>query len=256
MDEGTPIEEIAGYLGFILSLADIILYVKEYEEPRSADDKPFTNFLHCAMSCLHGTFHVPAIFYQLAISSCKEERFYGWDEHNRTPLSIALSARSYDCHFVIGDSISKLIKSSPGKSRMAIEDGVIPLHLAIRNGLKWDDGIKEILSDAPEALSTKDINSRLYPFMHAAAGYGTDLNTVYKLLQEDPLLASGLAGCPSWQKMQQLKAENETLLKQNQKLELLVNDYVETHQRQKKEIAGMQRIINDLKSQIERREAS
>lgn len=241
----TQIHDIPGHLNFVLSIADQLLYMKEYETPRGAKEKSYKFFLHSAMSCLGDSYQVPPLFYRLAISACRHEKFHGWDSINRTPLSIAISAKSFTISTVVRESILGILKIAPSTTRMMC-DNVAPLHFAIRKDLKWDDGIKQILAETPNALGSRDIKTRLYPFMHAAAGHTTDLNTIFMLLQQDPLLACGLADIPPWQKVHIMKVENERLRKQNILLEALVNDYAAKEDVQDREIEEMKRVIEQL----------
>lgn len=50
-----------------------------------------------------------------------------------------------------------------------------------------------LLNAAPAALRTRDVVTRLYPFMEAAIGETSRLDTVYSLLKKNTILAKGLA---------------------------------------------------------------
>jgi len=89
----------------------------------------------------------------------------------------------------------------------------LPLHVAIEDGYKWiersyrfnpfggredvlceDSCIRDLFQLSPKAGKTRDITTRLYPFMAAAIkrGGGADLDTVFQLLKQHPYAARGL----------------------------------------------------------------
>jgi len=77
-----------------------------------------------------------------------------------------------------------------GKHLVRIEDqfGRLPLAKAITAGLRWENGVSEILCCYPRALEDVDPVSGLYLFMIAASGDygGGDLNSCFELLRRYP----------------------------------------------------------------------
>jgi hypothetical protein len=68
------------------------------------------------------------------------------------------------------------------------------LKVALSNNFRWSNGVKELVYACPEALHEPDPVSNLLPFMMASvaalttAGIEGDVNTVFCLLREAPLL--------------------------------------------------------------------
>merc|ERR1712183_428407 len=61
----------------------------------------------------------------------------------------------------------------------------LPLHIVLHEGISWKEGLKEILENNLEAVSEIDTQSRLYPFMIAAATQ-IQLDGIYRILQISP----------------------------------------------------------------------
>jgi hypothetical protein len=68
--------------------------------------------------------------------------------------------------------------------------GCLPLHLAVATGKPWNEGIKTILSAHPEAISSIDPKTGLYPFLQAATTDRPDGGVILELLKKDPSLAA------------------------------------------------------------------
>jgi len=66
--------------------------------------------------------------------------------------------------------------------------GRLPLHLAIASGKVWGNGVKAIMDANPDALMMQDSVTRLYPFLLAAEGQNSDVNTIFELLRSNPAL--------------------------------------------------------------------
>jgi ankyrin repeat protein len=151
------------------------------------------------------------------------------DEYGRTPLVIAcqapifkirdLSDDGYTLEDVIhGDETNKwgvnsysdeaqeassqpsvisiLLQANPTSeaSGACVPDllGRLPLHLALSSGKSWKDGVKELVEAYPDAMSSPDMSSKLYPFMMAAEGWKGDTNTTFELLRHSPGLLDDL----------------------------------------------------------------
>mmetsp|Transcript_29280 Transcript_29280/g.45509 ORF Transcript_29280/g.45509 Transcript_29280/m.45509 type:complete len:561 (+) Transcript_29280:258-1940(+) len=71
-------------------------------------------------------------------------------------------------------------------------NGELPLDVALQHGLKWQDGTDLLLRAAPRAIKTRNVFTRLYPFMSAAIGERSDLGTIFELLREHPKMSAGL----------------------------------------------------------------
>ena len=70
--------------------------------------------------------------------------------------------------------------------------GRLPLHLALDSGKKWNQGVHDLAQVHPEGLAYVDRTCNLYPFMLAAKGDRSDLNTVYEVLRFNPSILSDL----------------------------------------------------------------
>ena len=70
--------------------------------------------------------------------------------------------------------------------------GRLPLHLALESNKKWNQGVSQLVQVHPDGLVHLDQTTRLYPFMLAAQGERSDLNTVYEMLRFNPSVLSDL----------------------------------------------------------------
>lgn len=70
--------------------------------------------------------------------------------------------------------------------------GRLPLHLALESDKKWNQGVCQLVEVHPEGLAHLDTTTQLYPFMLAAQGERSDLNTVYEVLRFNPSVLSDL----------------------------------------------------------------
>lgn len=66
------------------------------------------------------------------------------------------------------------------------EEGHLPLRCAMRCNLRWRDGMQKLLEANYLAMEEEDGRTGLLPFMTAAVGYGSDYESVYRLLQQNP----------------------------------------------------------------------
>ena len=67
---------------------------------------------------------------------------------------------------------------------------VCPLTLS-RNASKYDEELWEALVKAePRAIDTRDLRDKMFPFMTAAVGDKSNMNTVYRLLRSKPHVLS------------------------------------------------------------------
>lgn len=70
--------------------------------------------------------------------------------------------------------------------------GRLPLHLALESDKKWNQGVCKLVEVHPDGLAHLDSTTQLYPFMLAAQGERSDLNTVYEVLRFNPSVLSDL----------------------------------------------------------------
>jgi len=83
---------------------------------------------------------------------------------------------------------------------MKTPNGKLPLHLACATGRRWNDGVKHLTTAYKAAISIKDEDTGLFPFMIAAAVQNdmASLNCVYNLFRECPNLYQF---CPQLEKL-------------------------------------------------------
>lgn len=62
-----------------------------------------------------------------------------------------------------------ILNAYPMATNQRDHNGCLPFHLAIKAGMAWDDGMKDVFMVAPEALRVLEPNTGLYPFMLAAS---------------------------------------------------------------------------------------
>lgn len=85
--------------------------------------------------------------------------------------------------------VRQLIQECPEAATLPCLGGRHPLHLALSNNFRWSNGVKELVYACPDALHEPDPVSNLLPFMMASTtGMESDVNTVFCLLWEGPLL--------------------------------------------------------------------
>jgi hypothetical protein len=85
--------------------------------------------------------------------------------------------------------VRQLVEEYPEAATLPCLGGRYPLHLALSNNFRWCNGVKELVYACPAALHEPDPLSNLLPFMIASTkGMESDMNTVFCLLREGPLL--------------------------------------------------------------------
>jgi hypothetical protein len=47
--------------------------------------------------------------------------------------------------------------------------GYLPLHIAVEHGVTWDEGVEALIKAEPSALTSRNMESQMFPFMLAAA---------------------------------------------------------------------------------------
>ena len=142
------------------------------------------------------------------------------DEHNRLPIHIAAAAPVYAVNDLRGEGFSLddayiddenphrranvkpkkqtkykepsviniLLGGDPTAARERDQHGQLPLHVAIMRGKTLEEGVQALVEANPDALTTPDAQTNLYPFMLAASvGRGRgDCSTIYALLRAAP----------------------------------------------------------------------
>jgi ankyrin repeat protein len=114
------------------------------------------------------------------------------DQFGKTPLSIAASKVEIMPEMIeILLQADKMNKGGIVRSaRMADKEKRLPLHLAVESGRTWANGVEKITIAEPLALETRDIKTKMYPFMLAAIpSYKWDntcFDTIYSLLRAAP----------------------------------------------------------------------
>mmetsp|Transcript_6511 Transcript_6511/g.9626 ORF Transcript_6511/g.9626 Transcript_6511/m.9626 type:complete len:539 (+) Transcript_6511:96-1712(+) len=223
--------DLKGLLRVLFDRIDLLLHAATYGKVRPRDDHSYFRLLHAAVSETGGP--MPSSFVKLAATLCADQGYERDEQTGRSPLSTIASiskfnncktasslstalSSSYDkakdpdkfgysTHQQCGEIIKALVSACPDTSRIADVNGRLPIQLAIENGHCWSSsagggGIQAMLSDAPQALSTRDMTTHLYPFMTAAASIFTaendnddstktrNLDTIYELLRQGPMM--------------------------------------------------------------------
>ena len=99
------------------------------------------------------------------------------NENGSTPLHLAAAAtlyvkQCYEPHLV--PPLERLVRAAPETASMTDCFGRLPLHIAIINGKKWDEGVSALITAEPRALNSPDpSNDGLYPACLAACQKGT-----------------------------------------------------------------------------------
>jgi hypothetical protein len=85
--------------------------------------------------------------------------------------------------------VRQLIQECPEAATLPCLGRQHLLHLALSNNFRWSNGVKELVYACPDALHEPDPVSNLLPFMASTTmGVESDVNTVFCLLREAPLL--------------------------------------------------------------------
>jgi hypothetical protein len=178
-------------LKFIFAVMDLILEVYFRKHCRSAREKPFVNFLHRLVD-IRRDHSYPLRFFYLSLESIGAHGCHEYDDIGRTVLvAIILSMKNSNdncCHVKM---IEKVLQKGHGTSMYPYKNGRLPLHLLLDRGGEWSNGISLLAADAPQSLRRQDPITLLFPFMQASSN-GSNLNTVYMLLYQDPTVISEL----------------------------------------------------------------
>ena len=126
------------------------------------------------------SMRVPLRFLLFAIQKYGSDQAMVKDELGRIPL-IALLNSPYLHRRAVNDIVAKY----PAGAGRPFNDK-LPLMIAIENGFEWKDGVNSLFYAAPFALTSRDSDLSLYPFMLAAATDDPSLSTIFELLRNCP----------------------------------------------------------------------
>jgi hypothetical protein len=118
------------------------------------------------------------------------------DRQGRLPLNVLVESRCPPMLSFSEEIVQLLVEMHPQSASTANREGRLPLHLALENG--WP--FKPIMEAAKQAISTRDVLTRMYPFQLAGCSNpGIDdaneedpnlrlVDATYKLLLQNPTL--------------------------------------------------------------------
>ena len=109
------------------------------------------------------------------------------DSSGMTPLIVAIQERK--ASYI--RCLLKIQKCATEAIRCCEVSGItyrncLPLHIAVNEGITWDDGMKEILQANQLASGYFDPFTGLFPFMVAAQWKNNSLDDMFNLLQSNP----------------------------------------------------------------------
>lgn len=156
-------------------------------------DESYIVHAAAAQDCPAEILDVAILLYPTQV---KEKTFDG-----SIPLHLAAKAPAYMKQpYELGraaNPIDLLSKAYPSGGLVFDGNGFLPIHVAIRSGKKWDEGLSSLVLSAPRSLFIRDPNTRLIPFMLAACYY-FDPNTA---LSAVPRKAQNRVGFFEWRAM-------------------------------------------------------
>ena len=171
-------------------------YFKSYSIPR---EKPF-RILHAVAGA-----KCPRALVRTCVNLFSYQ-LLSLDEANRVPLSIAASTEVFsepekkeapdtpsdtDEGSQEENNLSVLqifLAAEPKAASIVDSEGKLPLTYAIENGIRWEEGLEDLLWAFPQALYLQDPKTSLYPFMLAGASKDSSVETIYSLLRAFPVL--------------------------------------------------------------------
>lgn len=111
------------------------------------------------------------------------------DNDGKLPLHVLVESRPY--RLKEREAIESIIRAATHTAGLRSIEGELPLFIAIRNKIPWDNGLDLIVSATTCVVGQKDIKTKLYPFQYAAAQGGkVAIETTYQLLCTRPDLVS------------------------------------------------------------------
>ena len=196
-DEVTSRDEVleGGRLANVWDMITLLLQVGYHGKIITTDNETF-RVLHAAA----GTF-CPVELIHFVLEFFPEQAFVK-DEQGLCPLNIAaasvipayaeeemneyghaISLRSCDPS---KGKIDMIYEANPEAATVCDNNSCYPLHIAVSNGKRWNNGIQCLLRALPDALSIAANDTALYPFQLSAIGNDGDLSTTYMLLRAMP----------------------------------------------------------------------
>jgi ankyrin repeat protein len=107
------------------------------------------------------------------------------DAKGRTPMHVAASAGSYTT-----EAFEVLLESNPAAPRMTDKEGRLPIDVAAESPNTQLHALAVLMKGEPRAIDTRDLRDGNYPFVSAALGQQTSLNSTYFLLRAKPHILS------------------------------------------------------------------
>jgi hypothetical protein len=115
------------------------------------------------------------------------------DADGNYPLHLVVQRRPF--HVKDIDVIRELIQAYPEAAGKRNQNGDLPIHIAIRDRMVWEEGLEEIVKANSDVLSVPDNQTNLYPFLLAGTSGGhVAVNTTYQLLLANPHLVKNAKG--------------------------------------------------------------
>jgi hypothetical protein len=115
------------------------------------------------------------------------------DANGNYPLHLVVQRRPFRVKDV--DVIQELLQAFPEAAGKRNGDGDLPIHIAIRDRMAWEEGLGEIANANTDILGIPDHQTNLYPFLLAASlGGRVAVNTTYQLLLAKPHLVKEAVG--------------------------------------------------------------
>lgn len=115
------------------------------------------------------------------------------DAHGNYPLHLIVQRRPFRYKDV--EVIQELLRACPDAAEKRNKDNDLPVHIAIRERMVWEEGVGDIANANTEILGIPDIQTGLYPFLLSATlGGRVAVNTTYQLLLAKPHLVKEAFG--------------------------------------------------------------
>jgi ankyrin repeat protein len=186
-------------------------YAQLKEEEEREDAPPPFRPLHsaCSLDCPRCVVRFAMVLHSQELLTRNED--------GQLPIHIAATTPIFAAHDLRGDSytfedairdpsrssckkkkdtyreqsvIDILLVGCPEAARERDRHGQLPLHVSIMRGKTLDEGVLGLMQAYPDALTTPDTQTNLYPFM-LAASVGRrrgDVTTIYELVRSAPEL--------------------------------------------------------------------
>ena len=148
--------------------------------------RPFEDLNIWQLFMLHASIkHGAPINFIKLIMKMHPEQVERQDWGGNTPLHIAAGTEPFTSSEEYANLIQELIKAYPQAASKWNTLNRFPLNILLENGATWDSGVESVFRAAPDVVSTRDSESRMYPFMVSATSK-SDCDTIYALLRSNP----------------------------------------------------------------------